>query len=344
MSKKVIVITVLVVIVLIAIGILPPGISILTSVPAGTTGIMVSYGNVEEMHLEPGIHFKAPWNRIVLMDNRVQSMRIATGTKNATVTDTAETKDQQLIPVFSFEIQYKLNEDKSFWVYENYGEDYEQRIIVSNALQTIKNTFVQFNADEVAVNKAKIPTMISTELNELTSPYGVDIVRVNFETYDFSEEYTAILEQRALLTAQLENNKLEQSNQTIAAQTQYDVAVKEAEKAAETKRIEAENANKIALADAEAAAEAARVKADNDAYVTRTKSEADRDARLANAEAEAAELKAKSAGLNEYVIQQEFINKWDGKLIPNFGNTGFGFTNYTDIIKNYLGTDEETDE
>jgi len=153
-----------------------------------------------------------------------------------------------------------------------------------------------------------------------------------------------ILEQRALLNAQLENNQLQQKNETIAAQTQYDVAVKQAEKDAETQRIAAENANAIALANANAKAETEKINADNAAYVTRTKAEAERDARLATAEAVKAELEAKASGLNDFVIQQEFIEKWDGKLIPSFGDSGIGFTNYTDIIQQYVfSTDDSLD-
>ena len=112
--------------------------------------------------------------------------------------------------------------------------------------------------------------------------------------------------------------------------------MKQAEKEAETQRIAAENANKIAIENAKAKAETDRINAENEAFVIRSKADAEKDARLAAAEAERAELEAKSAGLTDHVIQQEFIAKWDGKLIPNFGNTGLGFTNYTDIISSYL--------
>ena len=172
----------------------------------------------------------------------------------------------------------------------------------------------------------------------MTEPHGINIVRVNMVTYDFSPEYTAILEQRALLSAQLENNRLQQQNETIVAQTQYEVAIKEAQREAETKRIEAENANKIAIENANAQAETDRIKAENNARITRTKAEAERDARIAVAEAEKAELEAKSAGLNDHVIQQLFIDKWDGKLMPSFGGS-FNYADITDIIESYLGVE-----
>ena len=110
-----------------------------------------------------------------------------------------------------------------------------------------------------------------------------------------------------------------------------------AEKEAETKRIESENENEIAIARAEARAQKDKIDADNAAYVARTQAEAEKDARIAKADAERAELEAKSAGLNDYVIQQQWVEKWDGKLIPNFGSMGgINFTDWTGIIKDYL--------
>jgi len=350
-GSHIIMVAAAVLIVLLLLGILPPGISIMTSVPAGCTGILTTYGKVEDTYLPSGLHFKKPFQKIVIMDNHIKTLIIAAGTDNSTTTDSAETKDQQLVPTFKFEIQHQLNPEMSYEVYKNYGVNYEETLLTSNALQFIKEVFAQYNADEIVGKKSEIPEVLKQKLEAVTTPLGINIIRVNMVTYDFSAEYTAILEQRALLNAQLENNKLEQKNQTIAAQTQYDVAVKEAEKAAETqriasesaneiKRIEADNENRIAIDKAKAKAETDKVNADNEAYVTRTQAEAEKEARLAIAEAERAELEAKASGLNDLVIQQLFIDKWDGKLIPSFGNTGIGFTNYTDIINDYLKGDE----
>lgn len=350
-GSHIIAIVACVILLLLVLGIVPPGISIMTSVPAGHTGILTTFGKVENTYLASGLHFKKPFQKIVVMDNRIKTLVVAAGTGDATTNDTAETKDQQLIPVFKFEIQHQLNPEMSYEVYRNYGTDYVKTLLSSNALQFIKETFASYNADEIVSHKDEIPARLKEKLETVTNPLGINIIRVNMVTYDFSPEYTAILEQRALLDAQLKNNKLEQQNQTIAAQTQYEVAVKEAQKAAETQRIAAENANEmqrsasenenaIAIAKAEAKAKTDKINAENEAYVTKTRADAEKQARLAMAEAEKAELEAKAAGINDYVIQQQFIEKWDGKLIPNFSGTGFGFTNYTDIIMKYIGNNE----
>lgn len=314
--------------------------SCMGSVPVGHTGILTTFGKVEATHLDSGMYTKKPWQEVVELDNRKQVLTISSDGGNS-AENAIETRDQQLVMSYEFEVHYQLNPEMSYAVYKNYGKNYEDKLITSNGQQFIKEVFALYLADEIVTSREKIPEEIKQRLSTVTEPLGVNIERINFVSYDFSPEYTAVLEQRALLNAQIENNKLAQQNETIAAQTQYDVAVKQAEKEAETQRIAAENANKIAIAQAEAQAETDRINAENNAFVTRTKAEAQKDARLAAAEAEKAELEAKSAGLNDYVIQQEFIQKWDGKLIPSFGDTGLGFTDYTDVIKGYLFAETE---
>lgn len=313
-------------------------ISCCVSVPVGHTGILTTFGKVESAHLDSGLHIKKPWQKIVTLDNRMQVLKLSAN--NATPEpDSIETRDQQLILEYEFEIYYQLNPEESYKVYSTYGESYEDKLIASNCRQFIKEVFASYCADEIVTAKEKIPMEIVSRLSAVTVPLGINIERINFISYDFSPEYTAVLEQRALLNAQIENNQLSQKNETIAAQTQYDVAVKQAEKEAETQRIAAENENQIAISKATAKAETDRINAENKAYVTRTTAEAEKDARMYAAEATKAELEAKSSGLNDYVIQQEWISKWDGKLIPSFDNSGVGFTNYTDIISKYLFSD-----
>lgn len=47
-----------------------------TKVPTGHTGIVTTFGEVENYTLEAGIHLKAPWQRVIRMDNRVQKQTI----------------------------------------------------------------------------------------------------------------------------------------------------------------------------------------------------------------------------------------------------------------------------
>lgn len=318
------------------------------SVPYNHVGILIRAGVVQNEALSEGWKFKIPFvDKIDAMSNQVQTTRVACGVDNATTTESAETADMQLLPKYEFEVQYQLLKEQSFNVYKLYGKDYADRLINGNAVTAIKNVFATYHSEELVSSKDKIPLQVKEKLNAITEPIGVQITLVNMKTYDFTPEYTALLEERAYLAAELKNNQIKQNNERIAAQTAYDVAVKKAEQEAETARIKAENdkavaeiqaknAKEVARIKAESDAEAEKIRVDNEAYVLVTQAEADRSARLAKAEATKAELEAQAAGLNDLVIQQQWISKWNGELIPSFGEGGFSFTDLTDVVNSYF--------
>ena len=314
-------------------------------VPVNHTGVWKRAGVVQDEAVKEGWHLKIPFiDSIETISNLVQTTTVT----YAQTKETAETKDQQLIMDYAFEIQHQLVPEQSFVVYKNYGKNYEQMLIASNVLPIIKQAFANYESEEITTHKEDIALYVQAKLQSFTEEFGIKILRVNFQSYDFTKEYDAILEERATLKARVTNEELRQNQERVAAQTAYDVAVKHAEQEAETARITADNNKKVALVKAEqdketqliqanAKAEAAKIEADNKAYVTITLANADRDARLAAAEATKAELEAQAAGLTDLVIQREWINRWNGKLIPNFGGSnGISFTNMTDIMKYFF--------
>lgn len=314
-------------------------------VPVNHTGVWKRAGVVQDEAVKEGWHIKIPFvDSIETISNLVQTTTIT----YAQTKETAETKDQQLIMDYAFEVQHQLVPEQSFVVYKNYGKNYEQMLITSNALPIIKQAFANYESEEITTHKEDIALYVQAKLQSFTEEFGIKILRVNFQSYDFTKEYDAILEERATLKARVTNEELRQNQERVAAQTAYDVAVKRAEQEAETARIAADNAKEVALVKAEqdkqtqliqanAKAEAAKIEADNKAYVTITLADADRDARLAAAEATKAELEAQAAGLTDLVIQREWINRWNGKLIPSFGgNNGISFTNMTEIMKYFF--------
>lgn len=322
-------------------------------VPVNHTGVWKRFGVVQESAVSEGMHIKIPFaDQIESISNQVQTSNIVASQTdhNATTKETAETKDQQLIMSYSFEVQYQLEPSQSFVIYKNYGKDYEKKLIISNSIPIIKQAFALYNSEEITQNKVNIADYIKAELHKYTSEFGINVLRVNFVSYDFTQEYDAILEERASLKAQVINEELKQNKQRVTAQTEYDVAVKAAEKQAATEKINAEKDKEVALINAEkdketklinanAEAEAAKIKADNDAYVTVTVANANRDARIAKAKATQAELEAQAAGLNDLIIQKAMVEKWDGKLIPSFGGaTSFNYADMTKIFEQYFTT------
>ena len=321
------------------------------TVPVNHTGVLKRFGVVQEQAVPEGLRIKIPFvDSIESISHQVQTSNIigSQTDAHATTKETAETKDQQLIISYSFEIQYQLDPSQSFVIYKSYGKQYENKLVVSNSLPIIKQAFAQYKSEEITQNKNNIALYVQQNLNEYTSKFGINILRVNFVSYDFTAEYDNILEERATLKAQVVNEQLRQEKLRVTAQTEYDVAIKEAEKKAEADKITAEKDKQVALIKAEqekqtkiinanAEAEAAKIKADNDAYVKVTVANADRDARLAKAKATQAELEAQAAGLNDLIVQRSMIEKWDGKLVPSFGGmSSFNFADMTKIFEQYI--------
>ena len=46
------------------------------TVPTGHTGILTTFGKVEDITLEAGVHIKSPFQKVVVMDNRTQVARV----------------------------------------------------------------------------------------------------------------------------------------------------------------------------------------------------------------------------------------------------------------------------
>ena len=48
------------------------GLSCFASVPAGFTGVPVTFGKVADYTLDSGFHFKNPFTEVIKMDNRMR--------------------------------------------------------------------------------------------------------------------------------------------------------------------------------------------------------------------------------------------------------------------------------
>ena len=54
------------------------GLTCTASVPTGYTGIVTTFGRVEDKTLEAGLHLKSPFQQIITMDNREQKTAFVT--------------------------------------------------------------------------------------------------------------------------------------------------------------------------------------------------------------------------------------------------------------------------
>ncbi len=225
-----------------------------TRVPVGSTGIMVTFGRVQDgSTLSEGLHFHLPFiQEIVSLDNRVQKLELNTE---------AFSKDIQTVSA-KLAVNYRLRPEMSFSVYKTHGTGYEQNIIIPATHEVLKSVSAQYTAEELISKRAESSDKMRDELDAKLTDMGITVTDFNILDFDFSEDFINAVEAKQV--AEQVKKKAATENETAIAQAEREkqVAIKKAEADAEKVRIEAEaKANAVKLA---AEAEAFRLQSINE--------------------------------------------------------------------------------
>lgn len=205
------------------------------SVPTGHTGVVTTFGRVEDFTLEAGFHFKLPWQEVVNMDNRTQK---------ASVNLTCFSSDiQEVTMVYS--INFQIEKANAQTIYKTIGTGYYDTIVAPRIEEAVKSVAAQYTAEGLVSHRDemgdKIKEKLITELHE----YNIELVNTAIENLDFTDEFTDAVEAKQVA----EQNK-------IKAKTEAEQRVIEAEAAAEVKKVEAQAQAEAELIEAEATAKA----------------------------------------------------------------------------------------
>ena len=218
-------------------------ISCFVTIPTGYTGIMTTFGKVDNRTLEAGLNFKAPWQKIVKMDNREQKV---------TFDFPAFSSDIQQVQVLG-SFTFSINQNTAMNLYREVGTKYVDILVNPRVVENVKTVFSRYNAEELISSREILSGEILTLLVEDLKDKGINILSVAIEDIDFTDAFTNAIEAKQVAT----QNKLK-------AETEQEQKIIEAEAEAERKRIEAN-----------AAAEVKMIEADAFAYETITKAEAE---------------------------------------------------------------------
>jgi regulator of protease activity HflC (stomatin/prohibitin superfamily) len=214
-SKKIVKIALIVVGVIAALLIV---LSCFTVVPAGHTGVVLTFGAVSDKVMSEGIHFKIPVAQTVVhMNNRTQK---------AETNGTASSKDLQIIS-YVVAVNYKVNNGSSAALYKNVGVDYSNVIITPAIQESIKAVTAQFTAEQLITERQIVGEQIKEALSEKINEYGIVVEIFNIVNFDFSEEFNAAVE--AKQTAQQNALKAEQDLARIEVEAQQKITQAEAE-------------------------------------------------------------------------------------------------------------------
>lgn len=218
-----------------------------TSVPTGFTGVLTTFGRVEEnITLDAGINFKMPWQKIIAMDNREQRSNFAFNAFSSDIQQTSVTGS----------VNYKINPATAMLLFKGVGINYKDTLISPRLLENVKIVFGRYTAENLISKRDILADEILTLMKTDLESYGITVISIAIEDIDFTDSFTSAIEAKQVAT-----------QEKLRAQTVQEQANMEAEAQAERQRIAAQ-----------AEADVAKIQADAEAYATTTKATAEAEA------------------------------------------------------------------
>lgn len=256
------------------------------TVPAGHTGIVVTFGKVADYTLEPGFHVKNPLANVVLMDNRTQKARVET---------LAFSSDIQQVSL-TCTVNFTIDSSKAQDLYKKVGVSYYNTVMEPRIQECTKTVFARYSAE----NLMEVRNTISVQIKDLLEPemkaYGINVDSVSVEDVDFSDAFTEAVEAKQVA----EQNKLRTETEQA---TQVSISKADAERRIIAANAEADERAILAQADADVA----KIQADAAKYAG--EKEAEMNAKIA-------------ASLTPELLEYFKLQNWNGALPTIYGSTG----------------------
>lgn len=201
--------------------------SCMRTVPTGHTGIVTVFGTVKPETYDAGIHFTAPWVKVVVMDNRVQKV---SGEMSGTTSDMQDVYT-------TFTLNYQISKKNASEIYRTIGTEYENTVIVAQTNNTVKSVLAKYAATELVSHRSEVASAIEKELESALVKYNIEIVDTAIENLSFSEEFNDSIEQKVIAEQNLERAKTEQEKLNIEVEQEAKRKIAEAEGIAKANEI-----------------------------------------------------------------------------------------------------------
>ena len=272
-------------------------VSCIAVVPTGYTGILTTFGRVEDRTVSSGINFIAPWQEVVKMDNRIQKQEFESAAFSSDLQEAS----------YAVTINYSIDQTAARDIYKTVGTDYYSTVMFGPIQDNIKTIFAKYTAESLIGNRDILSQKVTDSVAADMNRYGINVVSIAIRDIDFTDTFTNAVEAKQ-----------------VAAQNKLKAETEQAQKT-----MEEEQTAKRAIIAANAEAEKAIIAANADLEVVKVQAEA----ALYAGEKEAEMNKRIGESLNGNVIDYYWIKQWNGQLptttlsgdadyMLNLGNVG----------------------
>lgn len=214
-----------------------------SSVSTGNTGVVTTFGRVENYTYEAGFHFKAPWTSITEMDNRVQK---------STVNLSCFSSDIQEVSM-QYTINYQIDKENAQEIYRTIGKEYYITVIEPNIAEAVKVATAKYTAEQLVQTRSNLASSIETLLEENLIKYNIKVVSTAIEDMDFTDAFTNAVEAKQVAEQKKKQAEIEQAQALLQAENDKKIAKTKAEAEAEVAKIQAEADMEVAKIGADSA-------------------------------------------------------------------------------------------
>ncbi|KAI9470554.1 MAG: band 7 family-domain-containing protein [Benjaminiella poitrasii] len=153
---------------------------------------------VKSASVGEGTHFLMPWlQRAVLFDVRTKPRNIST---------TTGSKDMQMVSL-TLRVLHRPEIKNLSSIYQNLGEDYDERVLPSIGNEVLKAIVAQFDASELITQREVVSAKIREELYKRAREFNIALEDVSITHMTFGREFTNAVEQKQIAQQEAERAK-----------------------------------------------------------------------------------------------------------------------------------------
>ncbi|MGB5312271.1 MAG: prohibitin family protein [Polyangiales bacterium] len=168
-----------------------------TQVDAGNLGVVMKWGEIQDVALQEGIHFRTPVKtQIVNISTRVHKMEASAS---------ASSKDLQVVST-KIALNYRLDASRIVEIFRNVGtRTAVESTILDPALQeSLKKATAQYTAEELITKRQEVKETLAESIRVTLAKSDVLVTELSITDFQFDPQYQQaveakqVAEQRAL--------------------------------------------------------------------------------------------------------------------------------------------------
>jgi regulator of protease activity HflC (stomatin/prohibitin superfamily) len=189
-------------------------------IPAGSVGVVVRFGQVQENTLSPGLTWIVPLvNDVVIMDTRVQAYEF--GGSNGIE---AFTKEQQPAYLFGV-VNYHIDPAYAAVLYQTVGVDYFDKVIRQQSDAELKQDARLYAVDEITAKRDELARSAQQRLAADVAPYHIFVDGIFIAQIGLSPEYVQAVEAKQIAQQNVQKAEADAEAARQAAKGQADAQV-----------------------------------------------------------------------------------------------------------------------